>query len=90
MKTRACVLILFVVSVSLAEAPHPPSPVIADEAWYPRTTDTHSTDVAKLHVEEISEGIHKYTVFQGGTMDGRNCRSPMGCGIAREGAFLQT
>lgn len=23
-------------------------------------------------------------------MDGRNCRSPMGCGIAREGAFLQT
>ena len=33
---------------------------------------------------------HKYTVFQGGTMDGRNCRSPMGCGIAREGAFIQT
>ncbi|HNU53078.1 MAG TPA: hypothetical protein PKJ98_19470 [Verrucomicrobiota bacterium] len=27
---------------------------------------------------------------QGGTMDGRNCRSPMGCGIAREGAYLQT
>ncbi len=23
-------------------------------------------------------------------MDGRNCRSPMGCGIAREGALLQT
>ena len=23
-------------------------------------------------------------------MDGRNCRSPMGCGIAREGAWLQT
>src|SRR3989442_10253612 len=22
-------------------------------------------------------------------MDGRNCRSPMGCGIAREGALLQ-
>jgi hypothetical protein len=29
-------------------------------------------------------------VVQGGTMDGRNCRLPMGCGIAREGAYLQT
>jgi len=76
-----------------AEAPHPPSPVIAGDAWYPRSTDTHPTDIAKSHIEQITAltgGTHKYTVFQGGTMDGRNCRSPMGCGIAREGAFLQT
>lgn len=23
-------------------------------------------------------------------MDGRNCRTPMGCGMVREGAFYQT
>ena len=89
-KICACILTLLAVSAALAEAPHPPSSVIAGDAWYPRSTDTLPTDVAKSHVEEISEGIHKYTVFQGGTMDGRNCRSPMGCGIAREGAILQT
>jgi len=86
-------LILLAASASLAEAPHPPDPVIAGDAWYPRSTDAHPTDVAKSHIEEIAAmtgGTHKYSVFQGGTMDGRNCRSPMGCGIAREGAFLQT
>jgi len=83
-------LILLVVSVALAEAPDPSGTIIAGDVWYPRSTDTHSTDVVKSHVEEINEGVHKYTVFQGGTMDGRNCRLPMGCGIAREGAFLQT
>jgi len=98
LKSCACMLILLAASASLMqgmacaveEAPHPPSPVIAGDAWYPRSTDTHPTDVAKSHVEEISEGTHKYTVFQGGTMDGHNCRSPMGCGIDREGALLQT
>jgi hypothetical protein len=90
LKTCVCMLILLAVSAALAEAPHPPSPVVAGDAWYPRSTDTSPTDVAKSHVEVISEGIHKYTVLQGGTMDGRNCRSPMGCGIAREGALLQT
>jgi hypothetical protein len=63
------------------------------DALHPWSTDTHPTDVAKSHVEEITApagGTHTYTVFQSGTMDGRNCRSPMGCGIAREGALLQT
>jgi hypothetical protein len=83
-------LILLVVSAVLAEAPDPSGNITASDAWYPRSTDTHPTDVVKSHVEEINDGVHKYTVFQGGTMDGRNCRMPMGCGIAREGAFLQT
>jgi hypothetical protein len=68
-------------------------PAAADGALYPWSSNTHPTDVAKSHVEEITAGVgttHKYTVFQGGSMDGRNCRSPMGCGIAREGALLQT
>jgi hypothetical protein len=95
LKSCVCTLILLAASSSLLpktayaveEAPHPPSP---GETRYPRSTDTHPTDVARSHVEEICEEKHKYTVFQGGTMDGFNCRSPMGCGIAREGAFLQT
>ncbi len=90
LKTCTCVLILLAASAAFAQAPHPPNPVIAGDAFYPPSTDVHPTDVARSHVEEISEGTHKYTVLQGGTMDGRNCRSPMGCGIAREGAFLQS
>ena len=56
----------------------------------PWNTNTDPTDVAKSTVQEITEGSHEYTVVQGGTMDGRNCRTPMGCGMSREGAFYQT
>ena len=31
-----------------------------------------------------------YQVVQGGTMDGRSCRTPMGVGMNSEGAFFQT
>jgi len=62
----------------------------ADGAWKPASTDSHPGDVEKSHVEAVAKGVHKYRVIQGGTMDGRNCRSPMGCGMAREGAFIQT
>ena len=63
---------------------------IASETVPPWASDTHPTDRAKSHREEVFTSPHAYRVVQGGTMDGRNCRSPMGCGIAREGAFLQT
>src|ERR1043166_9935381 len=62
----------------------------ANEALRPWATNTHPTDKERSHVEEIATSPHHYQVVQGGTMDGRNCRSPMGCGIAREGAYLQT
>ncbi len=61
-----------------------------DEAPGPWSANTHPSDVGKIHVEQITSGQHKYTVVQGGTMDGRNCRGPMGCGICREGALLQS
>jgi hypothetical protein len=61
-----------------------------DEAPGPWSANTYPTDATKSHVEEIAAPLCKYTVVQGGTMDGRNCRSPMGCGIAREGALLQS
>ncbi len=44
----------------------------------PWSTSHHPTDMAKRHVEEITEGGSRYVVVQGGTMDGRNCRSPQG------------
>ena len=62
----------------------------ADGALKPWSANTHPADAARSRVEEIATGLHKYMIIQAGTMDGRNCRSPMGCGIAREGAFLQT
>jgi hypothetical protein len=86
-------LALLAASVTLAGAPRTATSLVADDALQPWSTNTHPTDVAKSHVEQItaSKGAtHKYTVLQGGTMDGRNCRSPMGCGVAREGAFIQT
>jgi hypothetical protein len=62
----------------------------ADEALSPWTTNTQPADKERSHVEEIATSTHQYSVVQRGTMDGRNCRLPMGCGIAREGAYLQT
>jgi hypothetical protein len=62
----------------------------ADDALQPWSANIQPGDRAKSHVEEITAGQHKYTVIQSGTMDGRNCRSPMGCGMAREGAFFQS
>ncbi len=56
----------------------------------PWASNTHPTDAPKRHVEEITRGEHKYAVTQGGTMDGRNCRTPMGCGMSREGVCEQT
>jgi len=62
----------------------------ADEALPPRATVAHPTDKERFHLEEIATSPYQYRVRQAGTMDGRNCRSPMGCGIAREGALLQS
>lgn len=62
----------------------------AEPALTPWSSNSHPSDVPKSHVEEISAPLHTYRILQGGTMDGRNCRSPMGYGIDREGPFLQT
>src|SRR5258708_39997462 len=43
-------------------------------------TDSHPADAPKRHVEKIAAGRHVYVVRQGGTMDGVNCRSPIGVG----------
>ena len=49
-----------------------------DDALAPWASNHHPTDVAKRHVQEITDGRVEYVVVQRGTMDGRNCRSPQG------------
>jgi hypothetical protein len=48
------------------------------EELAPWKSNRHRTDVPKRHVQEITAGRLEYRVVQGGTMDGRNCRSPQG------------
>jgi hypothetical protein len=61
-----------------------------DQPLAPWGSNHHPTDVAKRHVEQIDAGRHVYTVRQGGTMDGTNCRSPLGVGMMDGPAIKQT
>ena len=56
----------------------------------PWGTNSHPTDAPKRHVEEIAVARHVYMVRQGGTMDGANCRSPIGVGMMDGPAIEQT
>jgi D-amino peptidase len=56
---------------------------------FPWGNNAHPTDTPKSHVQEITKGTQTYRVPQGGTMDGRNCRTPMGVGMNSEGAFFR-
>jgi len=66
-----------------------PTPRLS-ESLAPWGADRHPTDAPKRHVEEIAAGRHAYTVRQGGTMDGTNCRSPLGVGMMDGPAIEQT
>jgi hypothetical protein len=61
-----------------------------DQPPAPWGSNHHPTDVPKRHVEQIVAGRHVYTVRQGGTMDGTNCRSPLGVGMMDGPAIKQT
>jgi hypothetical protein len=50
----------------------------ADAPLSPWAADHHDSDVPGRHVQEIAARESTYVVVQGGTMDGRNCRSPQG------------
>ncbi|MCI0360363.1 MAG: hypothetical protein L0211_17950 [Planctomycetaceae bacterium] len=51
---------------------------LCGEELAPWKSNRHPTDVPKRHVQDIAAGRLEYRVVQGGTMDGRNCRSPQG------------
>jgi len=52
--------------------------VTNDDARLPWAANHHRTDVARAHVQEITDARVDYVVIQRGTMDGTNCRSPQG------------
>jgi hypothetical protein len=52
-----------------------PSPAEALEPW---ASDRHPQDAARRHTEDITAARQEYRVTHGGTMDGTNCRSPVG------------
>src|ERR1700730_16084320 len=76
------VLILVLPVLVLAQSP--------DQPLAPWGSSHPPTDVPKRHVEQIAVGRHAYTVQQGGTMDGTNCRSPVGVGMSDGPAIKQT
>ena len=49
-----------------------------DDSLAPWASNHHPTDVPKRVVHELTAGRAPYVIVQGGTMDGRNCRSPQG------------
>src|SRR5262245_13348270 len=76
--------LLIVVLSAVVVAPIPDQPLA------PWGSNHHPTDVPKRHVEQIALGRHAYTVHQGGTMDGANCRSPLGVGMMDGPAIRQS
>lgn len=61
-----------------------------DQPLAPWRSNHHPADVPKRHVEPIASGRHSYTIRQAGTMDGANCRSPVGVGMMDGPAIEQT
>jgi hypothetical protein len=59
-------------SVRAADKPAP------EEALEPWASNRHPKDVAAKHTEDITAAKQEYRVKHGGTMDGTNCRSPIG------------
>ena len=76
-------VIFTLISAALLQAP-------ADAALQPWASKAQPGDIASRHVEEISQAEQTYTVVHGGTIDGECCRTPMGCGINREGVIDQS
>jgi hypothetical protein len=75
------VLIIIVSVVVLTQIPVVVQAQLPDQPLAPWGSNHHPTDAPKSHVEQIADGRHAYTVRQGGTMDGANCRSPVGVGM---------
>lgn len=52
-----------------------------DDTLQPWASNRHPSDVPQRHVEEITAANQEYRIQHGGTMDGTNCRSPIGGGF---------
>jgi len=49
-----------------------------DEPLEPWASNRHPKDVARRQVEDVTTAKQEYRITHGGTMDGSNCRSPIG------------
>jgi hypothetical protein len=83
---RVLIMILPALALPIALVPAP----LPDQPLAPWGSKQHPTDVPKRHVEQVADGRHAYTVQHGGTMDGSNCRSPVGVGMMDGPAIQQT
>ncbi len=52
-----------------------------EEAPEPWASNRHPKDAARRHTEDVTAARQEYRVTHGGTMDGTNCRSPVGGGF---------
>src|SRR6185295_17436533 len=80
------VLMLVLLALSGAEG----LALVPDGGLEPWASKSAPGDAPKKKVEDITDGKHPYKVVQGGTMDGENCRSPMGVGMGGWAALEQT
>src|SRR5262249_4176841 len=55
-----------------------PAKTSSTEALEPWASNRQPKDAARRYTEEITTGKQEYRVTHGGTMDGTNCRSPIG------------
>src|ERR1041384_6338917 len=79
---RVLMPIMLLPVLALAQSPAQP--------LAPWGSNHHPADMPNRHIEQIADGRHAYTVRQGGTMDGTNCRSPVGVGMSDGPAIQQT
>jgi hypothetical protein len=61
-----------------ADKPSRPAKFPSEEALEPWASNHHPQDIARRHTEEIIAAKQEYRITHGGTMDGTNCRSPIG------------
>jgi len=74
---RLCVAVVVTVVFGAQAGPCEAQPTDG-AALDPWASNHHETDVPRRHVQEITGSREEYTITQGGTMDGQNCRSPFG------------
>jgi acetyl esterase/lipase len=55
-----------------------PGGAVREVALQPWAADRHPKDVALRHAVDVIAAKQQYRIKQGGTMDGTNCRSPIG------------
>lgn len=76
-----CLLVLAMTATALLAVEPTKKESRSNDVLEPWASMRHPQDVPRIHVEQISAGKQTYVVTQRGTMDGENCRSPIGGGF---------